>query len=135
MGFLDKVLSKVGTALTERYGRVASGKYEGCAIALGNPPTKKVSVAYVFSQFIFIKDDKEVARHNIDDVLDIKYMETIQFPATGKDGYRCQITFTDGDICNVDLFPSKARVFYNNTNDKMLNETQNFFEKEIKKSL
>ena len=59
------------------------------------------------------------------------YTETIQFPATGADGYRCTITFADGDTCQFDLFPSKTRVFYNNLNGKMLEETREFLEKEI----
>ena len=59
MGFLDNVLKKLGAALATSYGVVSSGEYNGCRIALGNPPKKKVSTAYNFSQMIFIKDDKE----------------------------------------------------------------------------
>lgn len=134
MGFLDNVLKKVGAALATSYGVVSSGEYNGCRIALGNPPKKKVSTAYNFSQMIFIKDDKEVARLNIaTDILDIEYIETIQFPATGKDGYRCKVTFPDGNTSDVDLFPSQIRMFFINLKANMLNETQEFFEKEIKR--
>ena len=37
----------------------------------------------------------------------------------------------DGDTCQFDLFPSKARVFYSNLKGKMLKETSEFLEKEI----
>lgn len=133
MGILDKVLSKVGTALATRYGCVASGKYAGCDIALGNPPTEKVSVANSFSQIIFIKDKEEKGRHNIKDIVHIEYLETIQFPATGNNGYRCKIAFPDGNTCEADLFPSKMRIFYLNSSGTMPKETQDFFEKELNK--
>lgn len=134
MGFLDNVLKKVGAALATIYGEVSSGEYNGCRIALGNPPKEKVSVAYSFSQMIFLKDKEEVARLNIaTDIVDIEYIETIQFPATGKDGYRCKMTFPDGNTSEVDLFPSQIRMFYINLKANMLKETREFFEKEIEK--
>lgn len=132
MGFFDNILKKVGASLATRYGVVSAGKYEGCKIALGNPPTAKVTTADSFSQMIFLKENEEVARLNIaEEIEDVAYTETIQFPATGADGYRCTITFADGDTCQFDLFPSKARVFYSNLKGKMLKETREFLEKEI----
>ena len=132
MGFLDNVLKKVGAALATIYGEVSSGEYNGCRIALGNPPKEKVSVAYSFSQMIFLKDKEEVARLNITtDILDVEYIGTITFPATGKDGYRCTITFTGGDTCEADLFPDQSRTFYKNLSDKMRKETCDFFDKVI----
>ena len=134
MGFFDNVLKKVGASLATRYGIVSSGKYLNCHIAMGNPPKAKVSTANNFSQIIFLKDKEEVARFNIlSEILDIKYMETIQFPATGKDGYRCKITYLDGNTSDVDFFPSKIRVIYANLKAAMLEETCKFFEKEIEK--
>ncbi|MBQ8298279.1 MAG: hypothetical protein IJX99_00110 [Clostridia bacterium] len=132
MGFLDNFLKKLGASLATRYGVVSGGKYEGCHIALGNPPKEKVSTAYSFSQLLFLKDKEEVVRFNIaTEILDVEYIETIQFEATGKDGYRCKITFPDGDTCEVDLFPSRIQVLYNNLKANMLEETRKFFEKEI----
>lgn len=131
MGFFDKVLSKVGATLATKYGSVADGKYAGCMIALGNAPTEKVSVTNSFSQIIFLNENNEIARYNISDILDIKYLETITFPATGQNGYRCQITFPTGETCVADLFPSKMGVFFSNTNIKMLDETLEFFKKEL----
>ena len=132
MGFFDNILKKVGASLATRYGKVSAGKYEGCNIALGNPPKEKVSVADSFSQMIFLKENEEVARLNIAEEIDeVAYTETIQFPATGANGYRCTITFADGDTCQFDLFPSKTRAFYSNLKGKMLKETCEFLEKEI----
>ena len=134
MKFLDNFLKKLGTKLATRYGWVPSGKYSECHIALGNPPKQKVSSANSFSQIIFIKEDEEVARMNIStDIIDIEYIETIKFPQTGNDGYRCTITSPDGETCDVDLFPSKIRVFYNNTRTFMREETDKFFKDEIAK--
>lgn len=134
MGFLDNVLKKVGATLATRYGSVVAGKYEGCSIALGTLPNEKMSSAESFSQMIFIKDNEEVTRLSITkDIEDVEYIETIQFPATGKDGYRCKITFSNGETCEADLFPSKLRVLYGNLNEKMRKEPREFFEKEIGK--
>lgn len=128
MGFLDNFLKKLGAKLATRYGIIPSGKYKDCHIALGNAPKEKVSVANSFSQVIILNKDEELARFNIaKDIEDIEYAETIQFPATGNDGYRCKITFADGNNCEVDLFPSKALVFYQNLNAKMREETLEFF--------
>lgn len=133
MGFFDKIMKKVGATLATRYGVVSGGKYEGCKIAMGNPPTEKVTAANSFSQMIFLKENEEVARLNIArEIIDVAYTETIQFPETGADGYRCTITFADGDTCQFDLFPSRARVFYSNLKGLMLKETDEFFKETIK---
>ena len=134
MGFLDNALKKIGATLATRYGVVSSGKYKGCDIVLGNPPTKKISTSYSFSQMIFLDDKEEVARLDIlSDIEDIKFSETFEYPASGHNGYRCTITFTNGDTCQADLSPSKIRVFYSSVKSVMLEETQKFFEKEIEK--
>ncbi len=134
MGFLDNFLKKLGAKLATLYGVVSSGEYEGCNFAMGNPQKAKVSTANSFSQIIFIKDDEETARFNIGkDIIDIEYTEIIKFPKTGKDGFRCKLTFEKGDTCDVDLFPSQVRVLYNNLKVIMLKETCEFFEKEIDK--
>ena len=101
---------------------------------MGNPPKEKVTTAYTFSQIIFLKEDEEKARFNIGkDIIEIEYLETIQFPKTGKDGFRCKLTFENGDNCNVDLFPSQVKVLYSNLKFLMLEETSEFFKKEIEK--
>lgn len=134
MGFLDNFLKKLGAKLATHYGVVSSGKFEDAIVALGNPPKAKVTTAYSFSQIIFIKNDEEVARYNIGaDVIDVEYNETITFPKTGKNGYRCTLTFNDGDTCTVDLFPSQVRTLYLNLKVIMSKETDKFFEDEVAK--
>lgn len=134
MGFFDDVLKKVGAALATRYGVVSEGKYAGCHIALGNPPKEKVTDAYSFSQVIFLNDKEETARLNIlTGILDVEYTETIQFPATGNNGYRCTVTYINGETSEVDFYASKIRILYRVFGNKMLKETQGFFEEEIEK--
>jgi len=129
MGFLDNVLKKVGTSLATRYGVIASGEYEGFKLALGNPPEKKVSSANSFSQIIILNENEEVARFNIEeDVKEVNYLETVKFPATGSDGYRCAIEFSNGDSFKVDLMPSKILGFKISLFEKMNEETKVFFE-------
>ena len=134
MGFFDNILKKIGASMATRYGKVASGEYEGCDVVFGNPPKAKMETAYSYSQMIFIKDNEEVARFNLGtDIIDVEYVKIIQFPATGMDGYRCKLTFTDGKTCDADLFPSRVRVIYQVLRSIMLKETAEFFEKEIEK--
>ncbi len=134
MGFLDNFLKKLGATLATRYGTISAGKYEGCKIALGNPPKAKVEAANSFSQMIMLNENEEVARFDIlKDIEFIEYKETIQFPATGNDGYRCEISFGHDDTCQFDLFPSKLHVFYNNTKAVMTVESREFLQKEIEK--
>ena len=45
MGFMEQVAATLST----KYGVVTSGKFEGCQIALGNPPEQKVATANSFS--------------------------------------------------------------------------------------
>lgn len=131
MGFFDKVLSKVGAALATRYGLVVGGQYAGCKIALGNPPTEKVSVANSFSQIIFLHENEEIARYNIREIINIEFLETITFPESGSKGYRCTITLPAGGTCDVDLYQSTISVFYDNTCTRMLPETIVFFKQEL----
>ncbi len=126
MGFFDKVLSKVGAALATRYGSVVSGKYAGCKIVLGNPPTEKVSVANSFSQIIFLSENEEKGRYNI-----INDIEDITYVSTSDKGYHCVLTFSNGETVEFDLFKERAKIFVLNTKACMLNETSEFFEKEL----
>lgn len=61
MGFMEKV----GATLATKYGVVTGGKHEGCQVAMGNPPEKKVEAAYSFSQVIFVEGNEEKGRYNI----------------------------------------------------------------------
>ena len=132
MGFLDNVLKKVGTKLATRCGVVRSGAYEGASLAMGTPPTNaKIATVKTFSQIVFIKNDEEIARFDINkDVIDLEYRETIKFPETGRDGYRCKLTFANGDTCDVDLFPSQLHMTYPSLIIIMKEETFDFFKKE-----
>ena len=134
MGFLDNFLKKLGAKFATRYGVVSSGEYEGCSVAMGNPPKTKVNAACLFSQIIFIKDDEEAARFNIGkDIIDFEYVETIKFPKTGADGFRCKLTFEKGDTCDIDVFPSTTYYIDNSLKGIMRKETCEFFENEMKK--
>ena len=132
MGFLDNALKKVGAALASRIGIVISGEYEGCGIVFGNPPKHAVSTSRDFSQIIFLDDNEEVARFTIaEDIESIEYTETIVLPKTGNNGLRCTINFSNGDSCEVDLYPSVIYPIYYNLRRKMSKETCAFLEEEF----
>lgn len=80
-----------------------------------------------------------MARFNIDEnIVEVDYIRTIQFPATGKDGYQCTITYTDGnafDAFAVDLLPSRLVEFNLSMYKKMTKETWEFFDKVIEMRL
>ena len=134
MSFLDNIMKKVGAFLATNYGQVVSGEYAGCRIAFGCPPKTKMKSPYDYSQIIFLKDNEEMARLNIGtDLINVEFVEVIQFPATGRDGYRCKLTYGDGETCEADLFPSKVRAIYMVLRFVMLEKTKEFFEKEVEK--
>lgn len=152
MGFMDKLgklgnFEELGNKLNEKmkkfaisntthYGVIRTGDYTDAYIALGDPPTKKASTDHTHSQLLIVSGDEELARFNIDeDVEEIEYVKTIQFPATGKDGYRCTITFADGNTFVVDLLPSKIVEFRISVYKKMTKETWEFFDKVIEMRL
>jgi hypothetical protein len=126
MGFFDKVLSKVGATLATRYASVVNGKYSACKIALGNPPHEKISVADSFSQIIFLNENEEMGRYNI-----ATDFASIEYNATSATGYRCTLTFANGETSEIDLFKERAKVFVLNTRSLMLKETYEVFEKEL----
>ena len=143
MGLLDKVgagklkekfddkMKGLAASLATRYGVVSAGKYDGCHVSLGYAPNNKVSKADPNAQthIIFLKDSTEEARLEIATEVEwLVYKETIQFPATGADGYRCEMTFSNGDTCQIDLFPSQLRLFFLNTHMKMDVPTGEFFQ-------
>ena len=134
MGFSD-FLKKFALSMATRCGVVASGEYEGCGIVFGNPPKAKVETANSFSQMIFVKDKEEKARLDIaKEVLQVEYIETIQFPKTGKDGYRCTVTTPKGETYDIDVFPSSSlRMLYASLKAYMTKETRELVEEQIKK--
>ena len=61
-------MEQAAASLATKYGVVSEGKYEGCKIALGNPPDEKVTTANTFSQIIFVDGKEEAGRYNITDL-------------------------------------------------------------------
>ena len=92
MGFMEKVAATLAT----KYGVVTSGKYEGCQIAMGNPPEKKVEKAYSFSQIIFVEDNEEKGRFDIDKV-------RMMMHGNNETGVQMSLRLEDGTICEFDL--------------------------------
>ena len=84
MGFMEQAAASLAT----KYGTVSEGKYEGCKIAMGNPPDKKVEAAYSFSQIIFVDGKEEAGRHDI---------STLRISVLGKneDGIQLVIFFSE----------------------------------------
>ena len=155
MGFMDKLgklgnleelgnklgekMKKMAIANTTHYGVIRTGDYKDAYIALGDPPTKTTSTDRSHSQLLIVSGDEELARFNIDEEIEeINYIKTIQFPATGKDGYQCTITYTDGNGFKafvVDLLPSHLVEFNLSMYKKMTEETWEFFNKVIEMQL
>lgn len=108
MGFFDNLLSKVGAAIATKYGTVISGKHEGCAIALGNPPNAKVSVANKMTQIIFVSGTEEKGRYFIDG--EIKCLEKLHYD---KEGKKYRLTFTTGETCELELYGDRLASFCN----------------------
>lgn len=88
MSFMEQAAAKLAT----KYGVVEEGKYEGCQIAMGNPPEEKVTTAYSFSQIIFVDDKEEKGRYNI---IDLRMGVIGQTP----DGMKMVIFFNDDEKC------------------------------------
>ena len=111
-------------------GSLGAGKYEGCRVSIGNPPKKKMAHYFDYSQMLFLTEDTEKARFTFGtDVIDMEFIEVIQFPATGKDGYRCKFTFGDGETCEADMFPSQIIIINAIFGCIMRKETAEFFHK------
>jgi len=100
MGFGEKL----GATLATKYGVVTSGKYKDCQIALGNPPDKKVTTSYSFSQIIFVDGSEEKGRYDI-----IK----VRMLVHGKDekGVKMSFQLEDGEICEFDLLLKQEEKF------------------------
>ncbi len=118
---------KIGATLATKYGLVNNGKYVGCKIALGNDPSKKISVSNVFEQIIFIDGKEEKGRHDI--AAEIKSLKPIK---ETKDGIEAVLTFTD--VKTSDIFISQKeletgwvkflKMFLNSSSNKGSAQTQ-----------
>ena len=100
MAFMEKVAATLAT----KYGVVTSGKYEGCQIAMGNPPDQKVSAAYSFSQIIFVDGNEEKGRY------DITKLRMLMHGNDDK-GVQMSVKLPEGDICEFDLLLRKEDNF------------------------
>lgn len=92
MAFMEQVAATLAT----KYGVVTSGKFEGCQIALGNPPEKKVETAGSFSQIIFVDGNEEKGRFDIAKV-------RIVLLGNNSTGVQMGIGLPDHDACEFDL--------------------------------
>lgn len=91
MGFMEQAAAK----LARKFGTVSAGKHEGCQIALGNDPSKKVEATYSFSQIIFLQDTEEKGRYNLDS--DVKGMAIL---GVEEDGLQIKMLFADNEECD-----------------------------------
>jgi hypothetical protein len=101
MGAMEQAAAKLAT----KYGVVTSGKYEGCKIAMGNPPDKKVSAAYSFSQIIFVDGSEEKGRY------DIVKLRMLMHGNNDK-GVQMSVKLPEGDICEFDLLLKQEDKFW-----------------------
>ena len=92
MGFMEKAAATLAT----KYGIVTDGQYKGCQIALGNPPDKKVSAAYSFTQVIFVDGNEEKGRYDI-----LKLRMSVK--GHNDKGVQMSLLFPDGKTCQFDL--------------------------------
>lgn len=94
MGFMEKVGAKLAT----KYGTVYKGKHNGCQVALGNPPDKKVELSNSFSQIIFIDGNEEKGRYDI--LEDIGGMSLLSYDDRA---YQVALIFKDEEHCFFNL--------------------------------
>lgn len=92
MGFMEQVAATLAT----KYGVVTSGKFEGCQIAMGNPPEKKVETAYTFSQIIFVDGNEEKGRFDI-----IKVRMVVR--GNNDKGVQMAVLLPGDEACEFDL--------------------------------
>ena len=91
MGFMEQAAAK----LARKFGTVSAGKHEGCQIALGNDPSKKVEATYSFSQIIFLQGTEEKGRYNLEG--DVKL---IHIAGVEELGLQIRMLFADDEECS-----------------------------------
>ena len=101
MGFMEQVAATLAT----KYGVVTSGKFEGCQIAMGNPPEKKVEAAHSFSQIILVEGNEEKGRYDIDKV-------RMMMHGNNNKGVQMSFRLEDGTICEFDLLLRQEDKFW-----------------------
>lgn len=90
MGFMEQAAAK----LARKFGTVSTGKHEGCQIALGNDPNKKVEASFVFTQIIFLQDTEEKGRYDL-----IHDLKAVNILGVEEYGLQISILFADGEVC------------------------------------
>ena len=90
MGFMEQAAAK----MARKFGTVTEGKHEGCQVAMGNDPSKKVEATWSFSQIIFLQDTEEKGRYNL--IGDIKLIAIV---GVEEYGLQIKILFADGEEC------------------------------------
>ena len=100
MGFMEQAAAK----LARKFGTVSAGKHQGCQIALGNDPSKKVEATYSFSQIIFVDGTEEKGRYNIAGDL-----ATMGIFGYDKNGLQIKLAFADGEQCEFLLETAAAK--------------------------
>lgn len=88
MGFMEQAAAK----LARKFGTVTTGKHEGCQVALGNDPSKKVEATHSFEQIIFLQGTEEKGRYNL--VGDLKIMAITD---VSDDGLTVAMLFSDDE--------------------------------------
>ena len=114
MGFMEQVAATLAT----KYGVVTSGKFEGCQIAMGNPPEKKVEAAYSFSQIIFVEGNEEKGRYAIDKT-------RMMMHGHNDKGVQMSCRLEDGTICEFDLLLRQEDKFWVKLLKSFMGSTQN----------
>ena len=92
MGFMEKAAATLAT----KYGVVTQGQYQGCQMALGNPPDKKVATSTSFTQVIFVDGNEEKGRY---DILKLR----MSVVGHNDKGVQMAVRFTDGKTSQFDL--------------------------------
>ena len=90
MGIMEQAAAK----LARKFGTVSAGKHEGCQVALGNDPSKKVEATYTFSQIIFLQNTEEKGRYEL--IGDVKRVAIV---GVEEYGLQIKILFADGEEC------------------------------------
>lgn len=101
MGFMEKAAATLAT----KYGVVTQGQYQGCQIALGNPPDKKVATSTSFTQIIFVDGNEEKGRYDI-----VKLRMSVK--GHNDKGVQMAVLFSDGKTCQFDLLLKQEDKFW-----------------------
>lgn len=92
-------MQKIAAKLATKYGEVTKGKHKGCQVALGNDPNpnKKVEGSDNYTQIIFVEEDAEKGRYDIEDLKEVAHVGATE------DAIQVKIVFENDDECVFDL--------------------------------